>query len=125
MDTATSGMQHNIYRNKDGPHQTHGIQLICHDIKSGTNQIPHQAAVSPPKKTLLKAISNKTISTWPGFTKKAVQKYLPDLAPATKKGHTKRQKQGIMGNKKKIKTVLDILDINRDIYLQITTDKEN
>ena len=99
VDIATLGMQQDNYRNKYGPHQTHGIQRICHDIKSGTNQIPHQAAVSPPKKTLLKAISNKTISTWPGFTKKAVQKYLPDLAPEKDKGHTKRQKQGIRSTK--------------------------
>ena len=37
MDTATSGMQDDIYRNKDITYQTHGIQRICHDIKITTH----------------------------------------------------------------------------------------
>ena len=51
----------------------------------------HQAAFSPPKQTILKAINNKQFSTWPGFTARAVQKYLPYSGPATNKGHMKRQ----------------------------------
>ena len=53
----------------------------------------HQVIFSPPKQTILKAIGNKQFSTWTGFMAQAVQKYLPDLAPAIYKGHMKRQKQ--------------------------------
>ena len=38
----------------------------------------HQAEFSQPKQTLLKEINNKQLSTCPGFTAHAVQKYLPD-----------------------------------------------
>ena len=63
--------------------------------------------------------------TWPIIIDRAVQKYLPELAPATYKGHTKRQKQGIRSTKEKTKTALDKFEINRDLYLPITTNKEN
>ena len=85
----------------------------------------HQAAFSPPKQTLLKAISNKQFSTWPGFTAREVKKYLPESAPAIDKGHTRRQNQGIRITKEKTKTALYILDTNRDLHPPITTDKEN
>ena len=85
----------------------------------------HQAAFSLPKQTLLKAINNKQFSTCPGFTARAVQKYLPDSALATDKVHMKIQKQVIWSTKEKIKTVLEILKTKRDLYLPITTDKDN
>ena len=55
----------------------------------------HQAAFSPPKQTLLKAISNKQFSTWTGFMAQAVPKYLPNSTTSTEKVHKKRRNQGI------------------------------
>ena len=115
MDIATPGMQQDIYRNKYS-HTKHMV-YNTYDIKYKVSLIKylHQAAFSPPKQTLLKATNNKQFSTWPGFTVREVQKYLPDLAPEKDKGHTKRQKQGIRSTKDKIKTALYILKTNRDL----------
>ena len=85
----------------------------------------HQAEFSPPKQTLLKEINNKQFSTWPGFTARAVQKYLPYLATATDKGHMKRKEQVIRRTKEKIKKALDKLETNRDMYLPIIVDNYN
>ena len=38
----------------------------------------HQCLFSPPKRTLLKAIHNNQLVTWPGLTTKSVSKYLDD-----------------------------------------------
>ena len=53
----------------------------------------------PAKKTLLKAIKNNQLVTWPGLTAAAVEKYLPDHAPAIGKGHMRRQRKGIQSTK--------------------------
>ena len=55
----------------------------------------HQCLFSPTKKTLVKAIENNQLTTWPGLTAEAVRKHLPDSAPAADKGHMKRQHKGI------------------------------
>ena len=78
--------------------------------KASLVQYLHQAAFSPPKATLLKAVHNNQFLTWPGLTVKAVKKYLPDSSPATDKGHMKRQKQGIRSTKKKIMTELSTIE---------------
>ena len=57
--------------------------------KASLIQYLHQAAFSPPKATLLKALHNNQFVMWPGLTVKAVQKYLPESSPATDKGHMK------------------------------------
>ena len=54
-----------------------------------------QCLFSPTKKTLVKAIENNQLTTWPSLTADAVHKHIPDLAPATDKGHMKRQRKGI------------------------------
>ena len=72
------------------------------------------------KKKLPKAINNNVFSTWPGFTARAVQKYLPDSAPSTDKEHTKIQRQLIRSTKDKIMTAIDKLETNRDLHLSIT-----
>jgi hypothetical protein len=75
----------------------------------------HQCLFSPPKRTLIKAINNKQFTTWPGLTAKAVQQYLPDAAPATDKGHMKRQKQGIRSTKEKLQQEIDKIETARDM----------
>ena len=61
----------------------------------------HQCLFCPPKRTLLKAIKNNQLTTWPGLTAKAVERYLPDNAPATDKGHMSRHRKGIRSTRKK------------------------
>jgi hypothetical protein len=76
----------------------------------------HQCLFSPTKRTLLHAIENKQLTTWPGLTTRAVQKYLPDSAPATDKGHMKRQKQGIRSTRQKLRAELDKIETARDMH---------
>ena len=53
-------------------------------------QFLHQCLFSPPKLTMLMAIENNQLATWP-LTAEAVKKYLPEKSPATDKGSMKRQ----------------------------------
>ncbi|MCP4098314.1 MAG: hypothetical protein GY748_18945 [Planctomycetaceae bacterium] len=62
----------------------------------------HQCLFCPPKHTLLRAIKNNQLPTWPGLTYDAVTKYLPDSCPATDKGHMRRQRQGIQSTKNNV-----------------------
>ena len=93
-------------------------------LKAALIKYLHQEALSTSKQTLIKAIEKK-FSTWTGFTSRAVQKYIPDSAPETDKGHIKRQKQGIRSTKEKIKTVLESTETDRDLQPPINTVKEN
>ena len=69
----------------------------------------------------MKAIKNNQLTTWPGLTAEAVEKYLPDHAPATYKGRMRRQRKGTRSTK--IKEVLDIFEHNRDMNPPV--EKEN
>ena len=84
----------------------------------------HQCLFSTKKRTLLKAIENKQLSTWPGLTALAVQKPLPESSPATDKVHMKRQQKGVCStttipdsksHKAKVKAELEKIEIERDI----------
>ena len=50
--------------------------------KSSLVQYLQQAAFSPPKANLLKAVHNNQFVTWPGLTVKALKTFLPDSSPA-------------------------------------------
>ena len=67
----------------------------------------HQCLFCPPKLTLLKAIKNHQLATWPGLTTEAVQKYLPESCPATDKGNMKIQIKGIGSTTDKLKDALE------------------
>ena len=73
----------------------------------------HQCLFCPPKSTLLKAIKNNQLTTWPGLTAEAVEKYLPDSCPATDKGHMKRQQKGVRSTKEKVKVALEAIELER------------
>ena len=84
----------------------------------------HQCLYSPTKKTLVKAIENNPLTTWPGLTAEAVRKHLPDLTPATDKVHMKRQPKGIQSTtkipltktrKERLKDALEKIELDRDI----------
>ena len=77
----------------------------------------HQYLFCPPKSTLLKAIKNNQLTTWPGLKTKAVEKYLPDHAPATDKGHMQRQRKGIRS--------LDAIKIEQDFHPPVEREKFN
>ena len=54
----------------------------------------HQSLFSPSKTTLIQAIDNNHLTTFPNLTTKAIKYYLTP-SPATEKGHMKRPRQGI------------------------------
>ena len=60
----------------------------------------HQCLFSPPKTTLVHALEQNYFPTWPGFTATAVKRYLPEAAPATDKGHMRRQRKGLQSTTK-------------------------
>ena len=76
----------------------------------------HQCLFCPPKTTLLKAIRNNQLTTWPGLTAAAVEKYLPDHSPATDKGHMRRQRKGIRSTQTKVETELERIETERDYH---------
>jgi hypothetical protein len=88
-------------------------------------QYLHQCLFCPPKRTLLKAIRNRQLATWPGLTIEAVEKYLPASCPATDKGHMKRQAQGIRSTKAKIQASLQNIEYERDVNPPRTIEKDN
>ena len=73
----------------------------------------HQCLFCPPKSTLLKAIKNNQLATWPGLTTESVKKYRPDSFPATDKGHMKRQRKGIRSTKDKINNTAEQIETAR------------
>ncbi len=68
---------------------------------------------------LIRVLDNNQLPTW-SLTNGAVQKYLPDHAPATNKGSIKRQWQGIRSTRKDAKKILakklDHIEMERDFY---------
>ena len=68
--------------------------------KAALTRYLHQYLFSLTKKTLVKATENNQLTTWPVLTADTVRKYLPESAPATDKGHTKRQHKGIRSTTK-------------------------
>ena len=60
----------------------------------------HQCLFSPPRDTLLTAIRNNQLKSWPELTPAAVTRYLLD-APAISKGHMKKQRQGTRSTRPK------------------------
>jgi hypothetical protein len=79
----------------------------------------HQCLFSPPKRTLVKALDNQQLPTWP-LTKEAVVKYLPDHSPATDKGSMKRQRKGLRSTKVSpreiLKRRLNEIEIKSDFH---------
>ena len=69
-------------------------------------QYLHQCLFRPPKRTLIKAIQNNQLTTWPGLTTTAMDKYLPYISPATEKFHMKRQRKGLRTTKDNLKQKL-------------------
>ena len=103
-------------------------------IKEALIRYLHQCLFSPTKKMLVKAIENNQLTTWPGLTAEAVRKHLPDLAPATDKGHMKCQHKVIQSTtkiplrktrKERIKDALEKIELDRDINPPQENEKNN
>ena len=60
----------------------------------------HAALGFPTKATMLRAIRNKWLLTWPGLTVENVNKFFPE-SDETWKGHAKGQRQGVRSTKPK------------------------
>ena len=84
----------------------------------------HQCLFCPPKSTLIKAIKNSQLTTWPGLTAEAVEKYLPNNAPATDKGHMRRQRKGIRSTRK-TNHALEAIETERDFHPPMEKEKFN
>ena len=83
----------------------------------------HQCLFCPPKLTLLKAIRNNQLTTWPGLTTEAVEIYLPNHAPAIDKRHMRRQRKGLQSTT--IKESLETIEHNRDMTPPVEREKMN
>ena len=66
----------------------------------------HQILCSPPKTTLLKAIKNKQLETFPGLTYELINHHLPE-STATHKGHMVRRRQGHQSTRNQQKAIID------------------
>ena len=66
----------------------------------------HQCLCSPPKSSMLKAIRNNQLASFPGLTYELISKYLPPSS-ATDKGHMVRTRQGARSTRSNQKEILD------------------
>ena len=105
------------------PHMANNVYAMT--SKEATIKFLHQCLCSPPKSTLLKALQKNQFSTWPGFTKAAVEKCLPTSSPAADKGHMKRQRQGIRSTKPKLTAALEDIKYQRDMHPPLEQEKRN
>ena len=86
--------------NKKIPPQTNKINVIIPKKQNIKNllQYLHASLFSPTKSTLLTAIRNGNLTTWPGLTYENVSKHLPNM-PATALGHMDQHQQGLQSTK--------------------------
>ena len=66
----------------------------------------HQCLCSPPRSTLLKAIRNGQLRSFPGLTYELIAKHLPP-STATEKGHMVRTRQGVRSTHSQRQDILD------------------
>ena len=74
----------------------------------------HQIMGSPPKSTLLKAIKNNQLQSFPGLTYGLIKNHLPP-STATHKGHMTRKRKGVQSTKNKQDEILDARRIVDDM----------
>ena len=84
---------------------------------------PHKCLFCPPKLTLIKAIKNNQLTTWPGLTATEVDKYLPDSSPETDKFHMKRQSKVLRTTQNNLKEKLEVIEMEQDIHPPIEREK--
>ena len=73
--------------------QEYAANIIPTSSKAELAMYYHQCFGSPPKSTMLKAIQNRQLRSFPGLDYELISKYLPP-STATAKGHMVRTRQG-------------------------------
>ena len=86
--------------------QQYAANLIPTSSREELAMYYHQCLCSPPKSTLLKAIRNNQLSSFPGLTYELIAKYLPESA-ATDKGHMVRTRSGTRSTRHNHQEVVD------------------
>ena len=74
----------------------------------------HQIICSPPKITLLRAINNHQLDSFPGLTYDLINKHLPP-STATEKGHMIRTRQGLRSTRANREGILDARQLVDDM----------
>ena len=77
----------------------------------------HQCLCSPPKSSMLKAIRNNQLASFPGLTYELISKHLPPSS-ATEKGHMVRTRQGARSTRSNQKEILDARKSVDDMHPQ-------
>ena len=95
----------------ESAHHVHTIQqYAANAIPTATRaelaMYYHQCLCSPPKSTLLKAIRNNQLTSFPGLTYELISKHLPPSS-ATDKGHMVRTRQGTRSTRSNRQAILD------------------
>ena len=83
------------------------LNLITTSSQAELALFYHQVLSSPPKTTLLKAIKNKQLKSFPGLTYELINKYLPDSCPVTEKGHMTRRRAGTQSSRNNQQEIID------------------
>ena len=89
-------------------HQAHHVHLSS--TKAETAQFYHQSLFSPPVVTLLKAVNNAQLDSFPGLVP-SLLKHLPP-STATAKGHMHKNRKGLRSTSS---TKQDIADARLDV----------
>ena len=67
----------------------------------------HQMLCLPPKSTLLRAIGNQQLKSFPGLTYELTNKYIPPLI-ASNKGHMVQTRKNLQSTRANQKEILDV-----------------
>jgi hypothetical protein len=84
--------------NQQHPQEVANNVYELHNTEALVNYL-HKAIFSPTKSTLLQAVKNGHLITWPGLTEQAINKHLK-LTPATAMGHMNQRCQNIRSTSK-------------------------
>ena len=83
------------------------LNLITTSSQAELALFYHQVLSSPPKSTLLKAIKNKQLKSFPGLTYELINRHLPKSCPATEKGHMIRKRAGTQSTRNNRQEIID------------------
>ena len=86
--------------------QEYAANVIPTSSKAELAMYYHQILCSPPASTMIKAIKNNQLRSFPGLTIELITKHLPP-STATEKGHMIRTRQGVRSTHSNRKEILD------------------
>ena len=71
----------------------------------------------------MQAVKNNQLTRWTGLTVRLVERYLPDHAPATDKGHMKKHTKSIRSTKQKVRDDLESIEVEKCINPSLEQEK--